>query len=282
MHLNIPEGKIISLTLSFIIAFLNISEIVLIIRCKNRKAFDKLLISLAVSDILVAFSVASFKLVDLITSNTVPWLEGQNYASILLLSITFSLANLIAITADRFLAVRFPIKHRILSTGRRVNVVIVTIWSLCIVSVTILSVIQFRWEDQIRFTLNIASGFLLLFGVVMIMVYINIFYVICKRREPSKTGLGEQNKVTTRRPALHPKGPNMTERGVFITGAIVTITFIICTYPFAISFLIKQSNVRITLSSKLLILLNSLFNPLIYFFKSYFCSRPNRRDGILK
>ena len=282
MHLNIPGGKIIFITLSFIIVTLNISEIVLILRRKKRKAFDKFLLSLAASDILVALSVASFKLADLVTSNTVLWLIGQNYVNILLLSIKFSIFNLIAITADRLLAVRFPIKHRILSTEWRVNAVIVTIWSLCIVSVTILSVIQFRKKNQIELVLNIASGFILLFGLVMTMVYINIFHLICKRRLPSKTKMGQESKGLNRRLSLFPKGVNMTERGVILTGAIVTASFIICTYPFAVVFFITQSSKKISVVFKILVVLNSLLNPLIYFFKSYFFSTRSKRKAIVK
>ena len=282
MHLNIPGGKIIFIVLSFIIATLNISEIILILRRKNRKAFDKFLLSLAVSDILVALSVAWFKIADLATGNTVLWLIGQNYVNILLLSITFSFFNLIAITADRFLAVRFPIKHRILSTEWRVNAVIVTIWSLSIIFVTILSAIQFRWKDQFELALNIASGLSLLFGVVMIMVYINIFHLICKRRLPSKTKMGEENKGPNRRLSVFPKGANTIERGVILTGAIVTVSFIICTYPFAFKFLITQSSKNISVAFNILVVMNSLLNPLIYFFKSYFFSTRRKRNAIMK
>ena len=282
MNLNILGGKIIFIVLSFIIATLNISEIVLISRRKNRKAFDKFLLSLAASDILVALSVAAFKLADLATGNTVSWLIEQNYVNILLLSITFSFFNLIAITADRFLAVRFPIKHRILSTEWRVNAVIVTIWTLCIVFVTTLSVIQFRWKDQIELALNIASGFSLLFGVVIILVYINIFHLICKRRIPSKTKMGGENKGLNRRLSVFPKCANTTERGVILTGAIVTISFIICTYPFAFNSLIKLSSKKISVIFNMLVVFNSLLNPLIYFFKSYFFSRRGKRNTIMK
>ena len=273
MLLEGPGNEILFITLSFIIAILNAYEIVLILRCRNRKAFDKFLLSLAVSDILVALSVASFKLVDLVTNNTVPWLEGENIANMLLISVPFSVINLITITADRFLAVRFPIKHRILSTKRRVNAVIAISWSLGIFSVAFFCVMQFVWEEKNEITLSIASVHLLVFGGVMILVYMNIFYLIWKRTVPGETGRRGEGKVRTRNPALSSKGPNMIERGVFIAGATVTISFIICTYPFAFNVLIKQSAEKASLASKLLILLNSLFNPIIYFFKSYFSSK---------
>ena len=274
MLLSAPGREILFIIVSFTIALLNISEVLLIVRCKNRKAFDKLLLSLAASDILVALSVASFKIADLITSDTVAWLDGKSFANIFLLSITFSVTNLIAITADRFLAVRFPIKYRILSTERRVNGVIVTIWSVGIVFVTLKSLTHFKWEYEIEFTLNVVSGLILLFGLAMVMAYTAIFYFVCKRTVPRRIGIGEESKGKNRSAC-------MTERGIFLTGGIVTISFIICTYPFAIDFLYKQSGEEISVLSRLFILLNSLLNPLIYFFKSYFTSRGSRSDTIL-
>ena len=273
MALNTQGRKIIFIIVSFIIAILNISEVVIIVRCKSRKAFDKLLLSLAISDALVGLSVALFNIYYLTTDNTASLLDGNKYANIFFFSVILSLTNLIAITVDRFLAVRFPIKHRVFSTEKRANAVIVTIWSLGIVSVTFTGVMQVRWENQMEITFNVASGFLLLFGVVMIVVYVNIFYLICKRAVPGKTGGGEEQKARTRNPALVLKSLNMAERSVFLTGAIVIISFIFCTYPLAFNFLIQQSVEKILIVSKVLILLNSLFNPLIYFFKSYFFSR---------
>ena len=274
MLLSAPGREILFIIVSFTIALLNISEVLLIVRCKNRKAFDKLLLSLAASDILVALSVASFKIADLITSDTVAWLDGKSFANIFLLSITFSVTNLIAITADRFLAVRFPIKYRIISTERRVNGVIVTIWSVGIVFVTLKSLTQFKWEYEIEFTLNVVSGLILLFGLAMVMAYIAIFYFVCKRTVPRRIGRGEESKGKNRSACT-------TERGIFLTGGIVSLSFIICTYPFAIDFLYKQSGEDISVLSRLFILLNSLLNPLIYFFKNYFTSRGSRSDTIL-
>ena len=269
MLLNELGREILFIILSFIIAILNAYEIVLILRCKNRKAFDKFLLSLAVSDILVAFSVASFKVFNLVTNGMVPWLDEKNYANMFLTLVPFTVTNLIAITVDRFLAVRFPIQHRVLSTKRRVNVAIGQIWFIGIVFVTFFCIIQFEWKDEMYTTLKVASVYLLVFGVVMIIVYMNIFYLICKRTVPGNRATGEERQVRTRNPVLMFKGPNMTERGVFLTGAIVTISFIICTYPFAITILQRHDKGNISLLPKVLFLLNSLFNPLIYFFKSY-------------
>ena len=274
-----PGRELLFIIVAFLTAFLNIAEIVLIIRCNSRKAFDKLLLSLAASDVLVGLSIAAFKSFDLITHNTIDWLEGTSFANIFVYSITFSISNLLLITIDRFLAVRFPIKHRMLVTERQVNKTIVIVWVLCLVSTAVFFAMHFTWLEKNLAPLYIASGCLLLFGMVITMGYSAIFYMICKRKIQRAAGK-EERKITVRNFAFALKGFQMAEKGVFVTGAIVSISFIICTYPFAIEFLIFNNGARISIISRLLILLNSLLNPVVYFFKRYFTSRGGRTEPI--
>ena len=254
--------------LALIILFSNTVEIILILRCKSKKLFDKLLLSLALSDILVGLAVIAFKSIGLVRHNALPWLEGEDCANIFIISSNFSMSNLIFITVDRFLAVRFPVKHRILLTERRVNTVIALVWFLSAVSTTLFSIIKFEWRGANE-SLLILSGFLLLIGVAMMVVYIKIFYLISKRTAKGSANTRQGKQGTIRGLGKVTKGPHVTERAVFITGAIVTISFIVCTYPFAFDFLICRSAHEISLPPRLMILLNSLFNPFIYFFKNY-------------
>ena len=259
---------ILFVLLAFAIAFLNIAEAILILRCQSKKAFDKLLLSLALSDVLVGLAVAGFKLVDIATYNSVSWLTGDDFANIFVVSINFSTSNLLLITIDRFLAVRFPIKHRNLLTDQRVNAVIVLIWLLALAFGTYVCIVQFKWEEATQ-SLLIASGFLLLFGVGMMLAYIKIFFMISKRAATRAPRTTQGNTATTRSLVEVIKGPNVAERAVFITGGVVTLSFIICTYPFACDVLIRQSGKQIPLMPRVMLILNSLFNPFIYFFKKY-------------
>ena len=255
--------------LALMIVLLNTIEIALILRCKSKKTFDKLLLSLAISDLMVGLAVATFKIADVTTSNTIPWLVGGNFASIFKFSINFSIGNLFVITADRFLVVRLPIKHRIFFTERRVNAMIVVIWLACSVTSTLFLLLQFEWKKE-RISLLIKSGILLLLGATMLAVYINIFYCISKRKV-TRAAVNRQGDVAAKRGlTIVIKRPYVRERAVFITGCIVTISFIICTYPLACDYLLHQSRARVSVPSRFMILSNSLLNPFIYFFKSYF------------
>ena len=276
MAMQPTARDIFYMVLALTIAFLNTVETVLILRCNIKKAFEKLLLSLAVSDVVVGLTVAAFKIVDLATHNKMSWLEGDDFALLFIISSNFSMSNLVLITVDRFLAVRFPIKHRVLLTERRVNAIIALVWFLSAVSMAHFVIIKFELKGYHQSLLAI-SVFLLLLGAAMMAVYIKIFYLISKRKVTGSAD-GEQGKKGTMRSlAKVIKGPHVAERAVFITGGIVTTSFIICTYPFAINLLIHQSAEETSLFSKAMLLLNSLFNPLVYFFKGYLGPKRGRQ-----
>ena len=248
-----------------LIIIFNIVEIILILRIKNRTMFDKLLLSLALSDVIVGVVVAIFQgFHQHMMNNT--WLKPKVVVNVFLLSMTFSTTNLFAIALDRFLSVQFPIKHRILCTNRRANIFIVALWMVCLVFATASGFIT--WTLDIRFISNILSVSLLVFGVFIITLYCAVFHLICKRKMRATRTDGKEVVLARASIALFLKGPYKAERSVFFTGCIVTISFIICSYPFAFNLLILQ-NFKLLFVTQFLIVLNSLFNPFIYFFKKW-------------
>ena len=267
---------IVYATVGLLTAVLNIAEIALIIRKKNKKAFDKLLLSLAVSDVFVGMAAAVFKLSDLIKEDEVKLLVANEQLNIVLISVGFSVTNLAAITADRFMAVRYPIKHRMILSARRVNVAIIFLWLFSLACAVFSSLFAFLWTSQIIFMVNAGLCCLLVFGVAITVCYALIFLSISKRTMRTATENEAEKNGARRGFALFMKGPYTAERSVQCTGCLVTLSFIICTYPFAFEFLISQSVKDISFVSNLMILLNSLLNPIIYFFKSYFGSRRGR------
>ena len=272
MPIDLTNRDIIYVIISFLIVILNTVEAVLIIRCNSKNTFDKLLLSLAISDILVGLSVAAFKIIDLTTYDSLTWLGTEDCAIIFIASSNFSMLNLVLITVDRFLAVRFPIKHRILVTERRINTIIVLIWIVSAVSMIFLIIIELERKGTNE-SLFAMSGLILLIGAVMVVVYIKIFYVISKRTAKVTVEGGQGNTIKIRSLVKVKKGPHLVEKAVFITGGVVTFSFVMCTYPFAFDFLIHQSAHEISLAPRFLLLLNSLLNPLIYFFKGYLGSK---------
>ena len=273
------EGKAKDITyilIALLVVLFNSIEIILILRVKNKRIFDRLLLSLAFSDALVGAVVAIVKAVDIKYGSNFSWLQKKDFANIFLLSMIFSVVNLIAITVDRFLAVQFPIKHRILSTARRANTCIAALWMLCLISVIFNGLVTFVWVNHITLLLYLSSVSILVYSVLIIVLYGAIFHLICKRKKQAAKASAKEGNKARGCFSLFLKGPYRTERSVLFTGLIVVISFVICTYPFVLQFLISQSVESIHLVSKLMLVMNSLFNPFIYFFNSYCGAKGSR------
>ena len=263
--MTVKASEVVYILIALLVVLFNCAEIVLISRIRNRSIFDRLLLSLAFSDFIVGIVVGIFQACHLYFGNTY-WLNTNVVVNIFLLSIVFSFTNLIAITIDRFLAVQFPIKHRLLSTPKRANICITGLWISSLICIAFNGLITFKLAVGVKFVHNVTSISLLLFGVILTALYCGIFYLICKRKMQSARNGGCDSNVQRRCVTWFLKGPYKAERSVFFTGCTVTISFIICTYPFAIEFLITQNDEHTSFVSQLLIVLNSLLNPFVYFF----------------
>ena len=250
---------------ALLIILSNSIEIVLILGIWNRTIFDRLLLSLAFSDALVSVVVGFFQVSEMHLGDKF-WLREENAINTFLFSITFSCTNLISITVDRFLAVQYPIKHRMLLTPKRANNIIAVLWILCFLGFSITALFTHILALEMKLILYATSISLLVFGILITILYCVIFCLVCKRKMPTAGADGGDNNVTRSCIALFLKGPYKAERSVLFTGLIVAISFIVCTYPFAFNVLITKSNGSFPFITKFLVVLNSLLNPFIYFF----------------
>lgn len=255
---------------------MNLAEIRFISRIKNKKTFDKLLLSLAASDIIVGVSVAVFKVLDLtFKKEELKWTEESAFAHLFLFSWTFSISNLLAISIDRYLAVKFPIKHRIIVTPKRSNIAILFVWLISLVPLVFNLLLIVFWTDNSEYFLKVSSVAILIFGVFLVAIYVNILISIYNNRIKSlRESLGGKTKWQKLVSIF--RAPGTAERHVFLSSCFVTSSFILSTYPFGIECLVIQSANNISFISKLLILLNSLLNPFTYFFKSYLCPKSTK------
>ena len=268
MSVENPGGIAYIITALLIILF-NSIEIVLILRIRNRTIFDRLLLSLAFSDALVGVVVGVFQVFEMHLGDKF-WLKAEDVVNIFLLSIVFSCTNLIAITVDRFLAVQYPIKHRMLSTPKRVKSILAVMWLFCFGLVMLNALLTYILAFKMKLILYTTSISLLVFGILITILYCVIFYLVCKRKMRPAGADGGEGNVTRSCVTLFLKGPYKAERSVLFTCCTVAISFIICTYPFALEFLTTQSNGNFSFISQFLIVLNSLLNPFIYFFKRFY------------
>ena len=257
------------IVLGIVVILLSCAEIVLILQTKNRKTFDKLLLSLALSDWLVGIVVTVFKIIDFVAGMH-PWLKEDVFAMVFIMSSAFSIKNLLFITFDRLLAIRFPIKHRVLVTGRLVNIMIVIIWIVVLffnVGVNLILIIVLQRSSEYYIYLSAIA--IIVWGIFIVIVYGWILRVLLTRQILARVYTNGEKLTIGRRIQSLFTGQYKAERAVVFTSVLVAVSFIICTYPFAIEYLIRRNAENISFPSRVLIFLNSLFNPLVYFFKNY-------------
>ena len=256
-----------------LIISMNFAEVVFISRKKHRSTFEKLLLSLALSDLLVGIAVAIFKILDFILGDQ-DWLKEDAFIVVFIMSALFSLKNLLVITIDRFIAVKFPIKHRLLVTGRRVNMLIVLIWVVtCLLGIVLNLILILGLNIHIRYFMLLSSVSIISWGVLIPLFYGCILKVVFTRQTAAKMNV-EDSSISNRLQKGF-KGLHKSERTVLFSSVLVSVSFVICTYPFAIEYFETGRTRRMSLASRILIISNSILNPIIYFF-SRFLGRSSR------
>ena len=269
---SIEVEEIIFILLGIMIILMNSVELTFLLRIKHRSTFEKLLLSLAFSDFLVGIAVTVFKTIDF-AYDEMEWLYEDDFVTVFILSSIFSLKNLLAITADRFLAVKFPIKHHILVTGRRVNILIILIWVVvCLFGILMNAILIVLFRVERRYLMIFSAVLILSWGIVITILYGFILRVLFTRHITTND-VDAGNRTILHRIQSLLRGRNKRERAVLWSSILVSGSFIVCTYPFAIEYLKTKDTMHMSLASRMLIVLNSFLNPFIYFFSRFLGQR---------
>ena len=197
---------------------------------------------------------------------------------VIIFTITSSYVHLAAIAVDRYISVSYPISHRVMADRRKVKIlVLVSIWSI---STLVLAAFMFgvfmtnKYKyDQIRFMQISCCVLIFVISSELAVLYVFIVTKICQRAV-SKADAGMNSQLRRN----HGGSINSQGKATIINCSSMTLSFIICTYPFAIDILRPKSAVP-SLSVYLLVF-HAFLNPIIYFFASYIrrccCSRVPR------
>ena len=229
-----------------IIIIINLIEIAILI--KNRKRltnYECLLLSLSVSDLLVGLSKGSVNLLISIGIRRVVTDEEQ---LIVCFSIACSLSHTVAITMDRLLAVVCPMKHRVLSTRKNMIWLLIIAWSfsLLVFPISLIS---------IKHVILSLAVLIIPISVVIIISYSFIIHkAVIKRRRFFSTSNSDSSEQSIKL---------KREINLVCMCFVISLTFIIMTVPFSISALIHDNQ---SLNTRVLLVANSITNPLMYFF----------------
>ena len=240
---------------------LNVIQLVLIIRGKKiTLAFDLTILSLNIADLLVAIASTLKSIYIYFTLTDVSTLE-RIVSTVIEVGIDFcifsSFFHALFIAMQRFFAVLFPINFRISFTKRRCIAGLVAIWIFSILMTAVPYLVK---------SIDIFHPVV----VVVIDSLLTTFYVIICCRV-----YYQRRAVSTMASIQH--GQNSW---TLQYSAIVTIAFVICTFPYAVveiqylsvNIVPFRENVEITHALQLtylMIMLNPAIDPVLYFIVNY-------------
>ena len=267
-----------STTAAGIICILNGIEICMLlkklnkvkVKCNQQKTSLWLLFNLAVSDFLVGLTAAVIKIIFyLLTfrvialSDTLIAVYGFLLFFVLRISLLTSVLNLMAMTIDRYLAIRHPFKSQAGWYRRHSGIINVVIWVVSVSFVSLhyyLYVIKFSHRVGLKYEETIFSAVILPASVAFSCCYICTVAAIRKkgkrilRASQSKTYMG----YVFRR-----------EKRVTIFAGTVVLLFVICWLPLAILGIVRAMGYKVGIFIGDMIfslaIYNSIGNPIIYF-----------------
>ena len=236
-------------------AILNLVEIVLICKTqKNFKSYEQLLLSLSASDL-----VSGLAFLFLLLPTALMKLPEQRHITKMGLIMTFMLsaANLMFIGVDRLIKVRFPIKHTIWVTPRKTKTTIIIMWTVVLVHTTGLICTSKASPKILDKIFHLITPFSILSGVIFFtMIYAYIIYIVITRKSPSNS---------------HHEEHQRQDKVLVTTCASIIVIFIACSYPIAIDILFIPNKASETTS--ILLVVNSVLDPPVYFFNYYYDKR---------
>ena len=228
------------------------------------KTLKTLLLSLAVSDVVVGFLVQPVYI-----SLLVKWLQKiipscSTYKTFVIIGnlfFTASFLGVVAVSVDRFLAIHLHLRYQELVTHKRVVAVVISIWVLSLVVS-----LSMMWVPSYIFSLIIA-----IIGTVGVllttMVYIRIYLAV--RRHKNQIQALQVQQVAQAGEVASSAGLISSAVGVFY----VYFVFLICYLPYFISLAAFKTNgpnvttKKFFLFSLTFLYLNSSLNPVIYCWK---------------
>ena len=225
---------------------LNTSEIVSLVYEKRTKLpFDITLISLAVSDLMLAtisIPVGIFPLF-LSASSTSNWFFISSVICIVTSSLSSAL-HVLFIAIQRLIAVLYPLKVAIWMKRNRCIKIIGLLW---LVSTGISVVLSVQFYTYQSYPMCIP----LILGSIILVCYIVINIKMLTRKRLAVSGQPSQN--------IH----------IFVYSICITSIFIICNFPYTIYTILYPESVRnrtIPLYALYLFYLQVILDPVVYFF----------------
>ena len=237
---------------------LNIIEVQLITsKLSFLRPFEQLLLSLACSDILTGAITIGYGCYALIADGNER--EHALKLAIVVATFAFTAVNLIAIGADRYMAIRYPIKHRNCLTKKRVKIFIFLLWTVMIgflvIAPGIAAIATGQESWPVAYFHWMASDWIVWSTIMMTTYYSMIIYITLRRRSK----LNQQSITIEVRASKR-------EICLIWTCVLSVCIYTVTSLPYAIYLKVtNKSSVYLVI----LLLSNLITNPVMYFGKIY-------------
>ena len=250
------KTNIASITVGTLTILLNILEITFILKkWRKIKPYEQLLLNLAIADFLVGGVWCGAVGYQMFNPR---WIEETDLAFFIIGSIRFSIfssgMNISAISIDRLVAIKFPLRHRLWMSKRNARIINAVTWTLIIIC-TITYTMLTHYYTELKYYL--AAAKILSYGLFMIIL--NIFLMKEILSKPDNVIKTEQIRIHQQR---------RWERKVILICGLFVASYIICTWPTCFELLLKKGT-DTSFAAVTLIFVNSLIDPCLYFFKDF-------------
>ena len=263
MAIRLPESLkpsnpvlITYIVLASVAVLLNIICIAVITKQRQKlKSFEILLINLMAADIITAVTAMLLALALLLDLKEIAG-DGFTVIAFIFVAISQEMTFIILlISLNRFVAVKYPLKHRFNMTRKRTLSFSGITWLLFVVYLSaMLITTSLRKASENPFEVPDAPRIIFIiitcsFAVIFIAVSIETLRLILRRRAVSQNN--DRNRAATR----------CNERSLCITTGLIITCYILCTTPRVYQLARKKVEVATVAA----VLTNCIMNPLLYY-----------------
>ena len=256
--------QIVLATLAFI---LNIKEILLLRQKRNKSSLEFLLVSLATADALFSLLVFGNMILYMIDDRH-PFIKDVLpiliYEQLLLFSIFVSIFHVLSISFDRLLAVCCPFRYKFISCNKNIRIYMASLWIVTLLLEATMAGYHFRQglEKGLTDTTTdrIVGAFMFAAGFLLCIFYVILSYkLLQQRKHVRRSSTASNNKI---------------ERVAFTCALVISVIFLICTFPMATLYLFPSITCKaLKIVAQCFLIANSIFNPIIYFWRGYWIRR---------
>ena len=239
----------------------NVVQLVFTIRSKkDLTSFDITVFSLNIADMVSSIFFTFYGLARILCSYRIIGASFLTYLSFgLNFSIVASFNHIIFIALQRMCAVIFPFNVHSIITSLRFKVCLTLLWLTAIAYAVVCAF------ESVDF-LAVNSYTIFVSGILLISLYSVICYTAI-RGAPSH-------------PQLSVHGNRPHRYSVLLHSFLITLGFVVCFFPFAVTYLFVAYDFTTVLIADLLVMFNTFIDVLVYFLIQYIKKRLVKKSTI--